>query len=70
MSYILYQILYNLGAVQVLRNHLWGGGYNLQGKGSSLGIIEFTNSRIKKIPYQAPPTQLGPQKCAFWKNAF
>ena len=27
-------------------------------------------SRIKKIPYQAPPTQLGPQKCAFWKNAF
>ena len=22
-------------------------------------------SRIKKIPYQAPPTQLGPQKCTF-----
>ena len=27
-------------------------------------------SRIKKIPYQAPPTQLGPQKCTFWKIAF
>ena len=27
-------------------------------------------SRIKKIPYQAPPTQLGPRKCTFWKNAF
>ena len=27
-------------------------------------------SRIKKIPYQAPPTQLGPQKCTFWKHAF
>ena len=27
-------------------------------------------SRIKKIPYQAPLTQLGPQKCTFWKNAF
>ena len=27
-------------------------------------------SRIQKIPYQAPPTQLGPQKCTFWKNAF
>ena len=27
-------------------------------------------SRIKKIPYQAPPTQLGPQKCTFGKNAF
>ena len=26
-------------------------------------------SRIKKIPYQAPPTQLGPRKCTFWKNA-
>ena len=25
-------------------------------------------SRIKKIPYQAPPTQLGPQNCKFWKN--
>ena len=22
-------------------------------------------SRIKKIPYQAPPTQLGPRKCTF-----
>ena len=27
-------------------------------------------SRIKKIPYKAPPTQLGPRKCTFWKNAF
>ena len=27
-------------------------------------------SRIKKIPYQAPPTQLGPRKCTIWKNAF
>ena len=27
-------------------------------------------SRIKKIPYQAPPTQLGPRKCTFWKKAF
>ena len=27
-------------------------------------------SQIKKIPYQAPLTQLGPQKCTFWKNAF
>ena len=27
-------------------------------------------SQIKKIPYQAPPTQLGPRKCTFWKNAF
>ena len=27
-------------------------------------------SRIKKIPYQAPLTQLRPQKCTFWKNAF
>ena len=27
-------------------------------------------TRIKKIPYQAPPTQLGPRKCTFWKNAF
>ena len=27
-------------------------------------------SRIKKIPYQAPPTQLGPQKCTFCKDAF
>ena len=27
-------------------------------------------SRIKKIPYQNPPTQLGPQKCTFWKKAF
>ena len=26
-------------------------------------------SRIKKIPYQAPPTQLGPRKCTFQKNA-
>ena len=26
-------------------------------------------SRKKKIPYQAPLTQLGPQKCTFWKNA-
>ena len=26
--------------------------------------------RIKKKPYQAPPTQLGPQKCTFRKNAF
>ena len=26
-------------------------------------------SPIKKIPYQAPPTQLGPRKCTFWKNA-
>ena len=24
----------------------------------------------KKIPYQAPLTQLGPRKCTFWKNAF
>ena len=22
-------------------------------------------SQIKKIPYQAPPTQLGPRKCTF-----
>ena len=27
-------------------------------------------SRIKKIPYQAPLTQLGPRKCTFWKKAF
>ena len=27
-------------------------------------------SQIKKIPYQAPPTQLEPQKCTFWKKAF
>ena len=27
-------------------------------------------SRIEKIPYQAPPNQLGPRKCTFWKNAF
>ena len=27
-------------------------------------------SPTKKIPYQAPPTQLGPQKCTFCKNAF
>ena len=27
-------------------------------------------SRIKKIPYQAPPTQFGSQKCTFSKNAF
>ena len=27
-------------------------------------------SQIKKIPSQAPPTQLGPQKCKFCKNAF
>ena len=27
-------------------------------------------SRIKKIPYQAPPTQLGPRKCTLWQNAF
>ena len=27
-------------------------------------------SWIKKIPYQAPPNQLGSQKCTFWKNAF
>ena len=26
-------------------------------------------AQTKKIPYQAPPTQLGPQKCTFWKNA-
>ena len=27
-------------------------------------------SQIKKIPYQVPPTQLGPRKCIFWKNTF
>ena len=27
-------------------------------------------SQIKKIPYQAPPTQFGPRKCTFWKNIF
>ena len=27
-------------------------------------------SRIKKIPYQAPPTQLGPRKCTFWRKKF
>ena len=27
-------------------------------------------SQIKKIPYQAPPSQLGARKCTFWKNAF
>ena len=27
-------------------------------------------SRIRKMPYQAPPTQLGPRKCTFWKNAY
>ena len=27
-------------------------------------------SRIKKIPYQAQSTQLGPQKCTIWENAF
>ena len=26
--------------------------------------------RCKKIPYQAPPIQLRPQKCTFWKNPF
>ena len=26
-------------------------------------------SRIKKIPYQAPPTQLGRRKCTFSKKA-
>ena len=26
--------------------------------------------QIKKIPYQAPRIQLGPQKCTFLKNAF
>ena len=31
-------------------------------------IYQF--SRIKKIPYQAPPTQLGPRKCTFWENRF
>ena len=25
----------------------------------------YVFSRIKKIPYQAPPTQLGPRKCTF-----
>ena len=38
------------------------------------GLIKPARSvgfgRIKKIPYQAPPTQLGPQECTLWKNAF
>ena len=32
-------------------------------------IIKAGFSRIKKIPYQAPPTHLGPQKCTLKKNA-
>ena len=39
-----------------------------------INVIKLARStgfwRIKKIPYQATPTQLGPQKCKFWKNAF
>ena len=30
----------------------------------------FYQVRIKKIPYEAPQTQLGPRKCTFWINAF
>ena len=38
---------------------------------STLNIIKPAGfSRIKKIPYQAPPIQLGPRKCTFWKKAF
>ena len=33
-------------------------------------LNDQARSRIKKIPYQAPPTQLGPQKSTFWKRAF
>ena len=37
--------------------------YHYQVRGAAARSAGF--SRIKKIPYQAPPTQLGPQKCTF-----
>ena len=41
-------------------------------KGNNIAesVRAYNFSRIKKIPYQAPPTQLGPQKFTLWKNAF